>query len=271
MEPPQSWDDIMALVPRFNEKNIAPFSLGGQSRWTNMMWLELLLDRIAGTEVFDRVFAGEANAWSDPAVLDMLNKVKQLIDAKGFVNGYSSITADSNADQALLYTGKAAMMLHGSWSYGIQEAQGGDFVSSGGLGWMNFPPVEGGKGDPSNQVGNPGHYLSISSKASPEAKEVAKKFFSTTLIDAEEPKHWIESGNTPIIKGSDSLYGSAPNGEFLKFVYDASVNAKVFAQSWDQALSPTAAETLLDNIAKLFQGQVSPQQWVDNMNAVIGK
>ncbi len=163
------------------------------------------------------------------------------------------------------------MMVHGSWSYGIQEAQGGDFVKSGGLGYMNFPPVDGGKGDPSNQVGNPGHYLSISSKATPEAKEVAKKFFATALVDAEEPVEWIKTGNVPIIKGADSSFGATPKGEFLKFVSDISVNAKVFAQSWDQGLSPTAAETLLDNIAKFFQGQVSPQQWVDNMNAVIGK
>jgi raffinose/stachyose/melibiose transport system substrate-binding protein len=50
-----------------------------------------------------------------------------------------------------------------------------------------------------------------------------------------------------------------------------SSRAKIFAQSWDQALSPTAAEKLLDNIAKLFQLQVTPQQWVDSMNGVIGK
>ena len=31
-----------------NSKGVAPFSLGGQSRWTNMMWLEFLLDRIGG-------------------------------------------------------------------------------------------------------------------------------------------------------------------------------------------------------------------------------
>jgi raffinose/stachyose/melibiose transport system substrate-binding protein len=270
-EPPQSWDDIMALVPKFNAAGIAPFALGGQSRWTNMMWLELLLDRGAGPDVFNRVYAGEANAWSDPAVLDMLGKIQRLIDENGFINGYSSVTADSNADQALLYTGRAAMMVHGSWSYGIQNSQGGDFVKNGGLGYMSFPPIEGGKGDPSNQVGNPGHYLSISTKASPEAKEVAKKFFATTLLDDKEPGEWIKTNNVPIIKGSDSQFGTDPNGQFLKFVYDTSVNAKVFAQSWDQALSPTAAETLLDNIAKLFQKQVSPQQWVDNMNAVIGK
>ena len=59
----------------------------------------------------------------------------------------------------------------------------------------------------------------------------------------------------------------AKDADFLKFVYDTAGNAKVFAQSWDQALSPTAAETLLDNIAKLFQLSITPQQFVDNMNA----
>ncbi len=82
---------------------------------------------------------------------------------------------------------------------------------------------------------------------------------------------WIKSGGVPIIKGSDAQLASSPDAEYLKFIYDLSANAKVFAQSWDQAMSPTAAETLLDNIAKLFQGQVTPQQWVDNMNGVIGK
>ena len=204
VQPPKSWGEIMALVPKFNSAGVAPFSLGGQSRWTNMMWLEFLLDRQAGPEVFDNVFAGKANAWSDPAVLDMLTKVQDLVKANGFIKGFSSITADSNADQALLYTGKAAMMLHGSWSYGIQQSEGGDFVKSGGLGYMNFPTVEGGKGDPSNTVGNPGQYLSISSKATAEAKETAKKFFSTTLVDDEEVKGWIKSGGVPIIKGSDA-------------------------------------------------------------------
>lgn len=269
-QPPQSWGDIMALVPKFNGAGIAPFSLAGQSRWTNMMWLEFMLDRTAGSEVFDRVFAGEKGAWSDPAVLDMLTKIQDLVKANGFQKGFSSTTADSNADQALLYTGKAAMMLHGSWSYGIQKADGGNFVKDGGLGWMNFPPVEGGKGDPSNTVGNPGQYLSISSKATPEAKETAKKFFSTTLVDDEEKAGWVKSGGVPVLKGSEGLF-TGDDAQFLKDMAAISSGAKTFAQSWDQALSPTAAETLLDNIAKLFQNQISPQAWVDSMNGVIGK
>ncbi|HET6533279.1 MAG TPA: extracellular solute-binding protein [Actinoplanes sp.] len=271
VQPPQTWGEVMALVPKFNAQKIAPFSLGGQSRWTNMMWLEFLLDRQAGSEVFNNVFEGKANAWSDPAVLDMLTKVQDLVKADGFIKGFSSITADSNADQALLYTGKAAMMLHGTWTYGSMKNDGGDFVSSGKLGWMNFPAIEGGKGDPTNTVGNPGQYYSISSKATAEQKETAKKYFQTAVLDDAEVKAWVESGAVPIVKGADAQLASSPDAEFLKFVYDTSVNAKTFAQSWDQALSPTAAETLLDNIAKLFQLQITPQQWVDSMNGVIGK
>jgi raffinose/stachyose/melibiose transport system substrate-binding protein len=197
--------------------------------------------------------------------------MQDLIKANGFIKGFSSITADSNADQALLYTGKAAMMLHGSWTYGGMAGSGGNFVSGGHLGWMNFPPVEGGKGDPSDTVGNPGQYMSISAKATTAQKDIAKKFFSTAVLDAAEVKEWIDNGSVPILKGTESQLATAKGADFLKFVYDTSSKAKVFAQSWDQALSPTAAESLLDNIAKLFQLAISPQQFATAMNQVIGK
>jgi raffinose/stachyose/melibiose transport system substrate-binding protein len=269
-QPPQSWGDIMALVDKFTGQGIAPFSLGGQSRWTNMMWLEFLFDRIGGPEVFQAIFDGEKNAWSNPAAITSLTMVQDLVKANGFIKGFSSITADSNADQALLYTGKAAMMLHGSWSYGIQQTDGGDFVPSGALGFMNFPPVDGGKGDPSDTVGNPGQYLSISSKASAEQKAIAKNFFTTGVLSDAEIKQWIDTGGVPIVLGTQGLLTGSKNADFLQFVYGIASKAKSFGQSWDQALSPTAAETLLDNIAKLFQLSISPQQFAANLNAVIG-
>jgi len=269
-EPPKSWGEIMSLVPRFNAKGIAPFALAGASRWTNMMWLEFLFDRTGGPEVFEAVFNGEKDAWSNPVAISALTKAQDLVKAKGFIKGFSSITADSNADQALLYTGKTAMMLHGSWSYGIQLAAAKKFVTSGELCYMNFPPVEGGKGDPSDTVGNPGQYLSISSKATPEQKDIAKKFFSTAVLSDAENKEWVATGGVPIVTGTESLLAASPDANFLKFIYDTSSKAKVFAQSWDQALSPTAAEALLDNISKLFTLSINPQQFATNMNAVIG-
>src|SRR5690606_39815788 len=83
-QPPESWGDIMDLVPKFNAAGIAPFSLGGQSRWTNMMWLEFLFDRLGGPEVFQAVFDAEKDAWSHPDSIKALTMMQDLIKADGF-------------------------------------------------------------------------------------------------------------------------------------------------------------------------------------------
>jgi raffinose/stachyose/melibiose transport system substrate-binding protein len=272
-EPPQSWGDIMDLVPKFNKAGVAPFALAGQSLWTNMMWLEFLYDRIGGAEVFQNIFNGQKDSWNQPASLQALAEVQKLVKANGFQKGFQSTVADQNADQALLYTGKTAMMLHGAWTYGSMKSSGGDFVTGGHLGYMNFPPVDGGKGNPKDTVGNPGQYVSISSQASKEAKDAAMKMLSTTMLDDTEVKKWIDIGNIPVAKSaSDQISGVADKNDkaWLQFVFDTSSQASVFAQSWDQALPPTAATTLLDNIGKLFQLSISPKQFADNMNKTIG-
>src|SRR5699024_457504 len=84
----RTWDDLMDLVPVFNDAGVAPISLAGQSRWTNMMWLEFLYDRIGGPDVWDAIFNGESDAWSDPAALEASTKVQDLVKANGFINGF---------------------------------------------------------------------------------------------------------------------------------------------------------------------------------------
>jgi raffinose/stachyose/melibiose transport system substrate-binding protein len=265
---PQEWGDVYDLIPKFTKAGIAPFSLAGQPKWTSMMWLEFFFDRIGGPEVFQAIFDGEPDAWSNPAAIQALTETQKLIKAGGFVEGFNSIAPDSNADQALLYTDRAAMMVHGAWTYGGMRDDGGDFVTGGNLGWMNFPPVAGGKGDPADTVGNPAQYISISSKASKEDQATAKKYLAT-LLDDDVNQGWIDSGSVPVVTGTqDKLTGD--NAEWLNFIYDTSANAPVFAQSWDQALPAEAASTLLDNIGELFALTLSPQGFADNMNKVIG-
>ncbi|MCP2030742.1 raffinose/stachyose/melibiose transport system substrate-binding protein [Okibacterium sp. HSC-33S16] len=270
-EPPATWSDVMSLVKTFNDAGIAPFSLGGQSRWTSMMWLQYMFDRVGGPEVFTDIFNGKADAWSHPAALEALTKIQELVKADGFIKGFNSITADSNADQALLYTGKAAMMLHGSWTYGGMKNDGGGFVQDGKLGWVPFPAVEGGVGDPKNAVGNPCNYLSISSKASDEEKSAAKKYFTESLSNDDEVAAFIETGAVPVVNGIEDQIKETEESDFLSHVYELGANAPAFQQSWDQALSPTAAEALLNNIDQLFVLSITPEKFAQNMNETLGK
>ena len=78
----------MNLVNVFNGQGVAPFSLGGQSKWTSMMWLEYLFDRIGGPEVFNAIYANKPDAWSDPAVIESCTKVQDLVEGERLRQGF---------------------------------------------------------------------------------------------------------------------------------------------------------------------------------------
>ena len=143
-QPPKTWDDLLALVKKFKAQGVAPISMGGASKWPDLMWLEYLVDRVGGPETFADIAAGKTGAWSDPAVLQAAKMIKQLVDAGGFAKGFTSVSADTGQAEAQLYTGKAAMILQGSWGYGTINTGSPKFVSGGHLGWTGFPAVPGG-------------------------------------------------------------------------------------------------------------------------------
>jgi len=270
-QPPKTWDELMALVPKFKEAGVAPFSLGGQSKWPDLMWLEYLVERIGGPEVFANIAADKPNAWSDPAVAEALTKIQQLVDAGAFVNGFSSIAADSNADQALLYTGKAAMVLQGGWIYQGMKKDAGSFVTGGKLGFTTFPTVEGGKGDPANVVGNPSNFWSISAKATDEQKKAALNYVKDGMFTDADTDALIASGAVPVVNGIDSKLEASPDKDFLTFVYGLAKKAPSFTLSWDQALSPAQGDAMLSNLDQIFLKKITPEQFVSTMNATVGK
>ena len=268
---PKTWDELMALVPKFKDAGIAPFSLGGQSRWPDLMWLEYLVERIGGPEVFANIAANKPDAWSDPAVTEALTKIQQLVDAGGFANGFSSIAADSNADQALLYTGKAAMILQGGWIYQGMKKDAADFVKSGKLGYTTFPTVSGGKGDATNVVGNPSNFWSVFSKATDGQKKAALDYVKSGMFSDSNIQALIDSGAVPVVKGIESKLAASPDKDFLTYVYGMAKNAPSFTLSWDQALTPAQGDAMLANLDQIFLKKITPEQFVATMNATIGK
>ncbi|GAA1324650.1 extracellular solute-binding protein [Brachybacterium rhamnosum] len=268
-EAPETWDALLDVIDKANTKGVAPISLAGQSRWTSMMWLEYLLDRIGGPEVFARIAAGEKDAWLDPAVIEMGNKVTELLEVKAFAEGFESMAADSNTDQALLWSDKAALMLHGGWTFGGMKSGGGSFVQDGRLGFGPFPTIDGGKGELANLVGNPCNYVSLSAVASEEEKTVAKAYFLEGMMTDDVAADFVASGSAPVVTGQEDALAASDDAEYLQWVYTSLQDAPSFTQSWDQALQPTAAEQLLVNTEQLFLGKATPEQFAEAMNATL--
>lgn len=267
-EPPTTWEELEALVPTFNEAGIAPLALAGQSKWPELPYLASLLDRVGGPEVFEAIAANEADSWSDPAVIESVTMIQDLVRAGGFVENFSSISYESGAADALLYTGKAAMLVMLSQAYSNIAKAAPEFAESGAMGYLPFPEVEGGAGDPANLSGNPSNYWSVTTAASEEAKATAVAFLDEQVMNEEYTGEIIARSAVPGVQTAEELIAESDN-EYAAFVFDLVAQAPNFQLSLDQALSPAQGEALKTALDQVFLLEITPEQFAETMNATI--
>jgi xylobiose transport system substrate-binding protein len=262
-QPPRTWDELMTLVDAFKTHGVIPLVLPGTQAWTELMYLEYLLDRVGGPGKFEAIAGGNTSAWHDPAMLRALQLCQDLAKRGGFGTNFASINYDNTGASALFAEGKAAMFLMGSWEYTNQAQRQPDFFKSGNLGFTTFPTLTDGAGNPKDIVGNPSNYFSV--RAGGRNTQAATTFLIKTLKSDAYVTSLVSSGQVPAIKGVNAKFAGSPNANFLNFTYDMANKAPAFTQSWDQALSPSVATELLTNLQKLFLSDITPQQFVDAM------
>ncbi len=267
--PPETWDDLLDLVPVFNDEGIAPIALAGASKWPQLPYLSYLVDRIGGSEVFDRIVANEADAWSDPAVTEAVEMIQSLVEAGGFNSDYASIDYAGGAADALLYSGRAAMMVVLSQAYSNIQTVAPEFVEAGNLGYVPFPTVDGGAGDATTLVGNPSNFWSVTSAASDEQKETALEFLKTEVMNTEYIEEILDRSAVPGVTSAGELIAEREDNEFQEFVFDLAGDAASFQLSWDQALSPAQAAELTTQLDRVFLLEIDAEQFASAMNATI--
>ncbi|MFE9311636.1 ABC transporter substrate-binding protein [Streptomyces sp. NPDC088353] len=258
LQPPTTWDQLLDINAKLKKAKITPFALGGADIWPELMWLEYLVDRIGGPEVFEKIKNGDSSGWGDPAVLKAAETVKQLIDDGAFGKGFSSVAYTNKGAPAVFAKGKAAMHLMGSWEYSTQLGEFPDFAKKS-LGWCAFPKYDGGAGDIRNVVGNPTNYWSVNARTSNKDAAIA---FLKECASEQYAKDLIANGDIPTTSNAANLLDASPNPEFAKFQYSMVQQAPAFTLSWDQAVDPNISTPMLTEINKLFVGKSSPSQFV---------
>lgn len=264
VEVPKTWEDLQQAIKTFKGKGITPFALGGSDKWPELMWMEYLLDRIGGPDVFRKIQNGDSSAWGDPAVLKTAQTVEQLVDDGAFGKNFNSVDYGNGGAPTLLNKGKAAMHLMGSWEYSTQLGKAPDFAKKD-LGWTNFPTVAGGVGDPADVVGNPTNYWSVNARTKHKDAAIA---FLKTMASKSYAQALVDNGDVPTTSNAASMLSGSPNPKFATDQYQMVQKAPDFTLSWDQALESQTATPLLTEISKLFAGKSTPEQFVAAMKAV---
>ncbi|MEV6303328.1 extracellular solute-binding protein [Actinoplanes sp. NPDC051861] len=263
VQPPKTYAELLTLIDTFKAEGVTPIALAGSQGWTELMWLEYLLDRIGGAAKFSAIASGQPGAWQDPAVLKSLEEIQNLVKRGAFGSNFASVNYDNQGASKLFATGKAAMHLMGTWDYSVQKDANPKFLSDGKLGYVAFPAYEGGAGDPKSVVGNPSNYYSIN--AASGNKGVAADFLAKSLASEAYINGLIDAGQVPAVKGIEAALTRKPNAEFTTFTYDLVAQAPSFTQSWDQALSPSVSEKMLTNLQKLFLNKITPAGFAADM------
>ena len=265
VQPPKTWSDVQSLIGTFKGKGITPFAVAGQggNEWTELMWLEYLTDRLGGPQVFERIQSGDASGWKDPAILQAAQMIKKLVTDGAFGTKFGSVAYGTGGSSTLLSSGKAAMELMGSWEYAVQQGASADFAKSG-LGYVAFPSVEGGVGNPNDVVGNPSNYVSVTTAADGATAAA----YLQTLYSDDYVKGLVKLGEVPVTANAKDALADAPDPAYATFQFSLVQQAPAFTQSWDQALGFKIATPMLTELQKLFNEQQTPEQFVSAVSAL---
>ncbi|MGG7608183.1 ABC transporter substrate-binding protein [Streptomyces sp. ZG43] len=264
VEPPETWDDLLAAVKALKSEGVTPIALGGGDRWPTLMWFEYLYDRIAGPELFEKALAGDKEIWASPDSREALGKIRELVDAGAFGTNYDSVKFTDQGSATLLATGKAAFELMGSWEYSTQQEAHPEFAESD-LGYSAFPSVEGGKGDQANIVGNTNNFYSVLKRTKhPKAvAEFLKLMYSDQFVKAQ-----LDIGNLPTTTNTEEFLDTAASPEFASFQYDLVKEAPAFQLSWDQAYPQSAATSMYQALQQFFNGSLDEDAFIAAMQAL---
>ncbi|MEV4565201.1 ABC transporter substrate-binding protein [Nonomuraea sp. NPDC049419] len=106
LKPPQTWDELVQTAETLKKNGVKAFY--HTSVLFSFVWFEQLL---AGTDpdLYDRLATGQAK-YTDPGVVQVMERWKQLIDAGYFIN-----PGDKTDPGDVLKNGKAAMVTFGTW------------------------------------------------------------------------------------------------------------------------------------------------------------
>lgn len=176
LQPPTTWDEMLAASDVFMSKGIQPFAVAGKEGWPTTRLLNGYVVRKLGKDAMMKVKSGEYKL-TDPGFVEAAT-VLQEMGKKGFF-GKGVNTLDYGTAQDLFLQGKAAMFYMGSWAIRDFNDPNKNLIGAENVGFFNVPNVAGGVGTMDQYSLNNGSTTSINlSKFDDELKNFLKYVFS---------------------------------------------------------------------------------------------
>ncbi|HEY8426665.1 MAG TPA: extracellular solute-binding protein [Limnochordales bacterium] len=258
VSPPSTWDEFLAVANKFKGAGVIPVALANRTKWPGSMWYMYLVDRIGGEQAFRRAVE-RTGSFADPPFVKAGEEIQRLVDLGVFPPGFNGIDWDTGGSRMLLYSGRAAMELMGSWQYQIVYGENPEFFED--LDYFHFPTYPGGVGDPTNLIGTPGDNYYCIAASSPN-KELAFELIQY-LIDDVAVSRRIAAGKIPPVAGVENQL----TDPVLRRLYMDFSRANHMQLWYDQYLPPELGEVHKNTLQAVFGKTMTPLQAAQEMEA----
>jgi multiple sugar transport system substrate-binding protein len=111
-DPPRDWEDLLAVCAKLKAKGIEPFAIGTRDLWPSAAWFDYIDLRLNGLAFHMDLMRG-AIAYTDRRVVRVFEHWRDPVNMGCFSRNHASSSWQES--QALVYSGKAAMMLMGNF------------------------------------------------------------------------------------------------------------------------------------------------------------
>ena len=113
LEPPETFDDFVEVADELEAAGVTPLALGDNESWTLLHTWETVLLGAVGPEMYNDLFAGDAD-WESPEVVESFETLDMML---GYINEDHAARNWQDAAQ-LVAEGDAAMNIMGDWAAG---------------------------------------------------------------------------------------------------------------------------------------------------------
>jgi len=242
LKPPATWKEFLTVCEKLKGEGVIPIALGAKEKWPAQFWFDLILLRTAPYEYRQRLMQGGAQ-FSDSQVTAVFERWSHLL-TKGYFNSRpNDLSWDSGANE-LVYSGKAAMTLMGTWLIGYYGNDAHKWVAGRDYDFFPFPVID--PAIPSVSMG-PIDGLVVPKKAL--NREGAKKVL--TYLSDIGPQQAMSRGSgalAPNLKVPRTSYG-----DMQQRILDVIGSSAHFTFAFDLSTPPQVAELGLNAFSEFLE------------------
>lgn len=260
---PASLDDFPAMCQGLRAAGITPIALNGSDQWPLERYMAYYPFRLSGPDYIQRLKVGDAQ-FADPEGVAAAQWLHDLGAAGCFQEGFSS-TGYADA-QALFTSGRAAMYNIGTWELSNLATENLDPAVRDDIDFITLPTIENSATEANEFVTTSGIGMAINTAI---YDPLVRDFLAFAL--ERYPEAYAASG---ALSPTSTAQPTIPDGAtdlYTRAIDQADQVGTAIAVPWDTQLDPATNTRLQQELTLLVQGDITPQQFVDTMDAALAE